>query len=79
MKGLFAYCNNVAKFPDLSGWNTFKVVDLSYMFYDCTLMQESPGVENWAVKNVKTRKCMFQYCNLLVGPDQKRNLECVQC
>ena len=35
MSWMFSYCNKLSSLPDISKWDTSKVTDMSYMFWNC--------------------------------------------
>ena len=56
--------------PDISKWDTHKVTDMSYMFYDCSSLLSLPKVLKWDTHNVTNMSYMFHGCSsLLALPD----------
>jgi len=47
MKAMFQACINLEEIPDISGWNTSNVKDMSYMFYECTELRNKPDLSRW--------------------------------
>lgn len=47
---------------DLSGWDTSKVWDMRYMFYESSKLNAINGITNWNTSAVTTTAQMFAYC-----------------
>lgn len=47
---------------DLSTWDTSKVWDMSYMFYESSKLNAINGITNWNTSAVTTTAQMFAYC-----------------
>ena len=52
--GLLPYSNENNKIhmsflslPDISQWDTSQVKDMSYMFYECSLLKSLPDISKW--------------------------------
>jgi surface protein len=50
---------NFVDLSDLSGWNTSKVRDISYMFYYCRNLVDASGISNWDTTNIENMKAVF--------------------
>ena len=50
MVGIFFDCKNIKSIPDISKWNIEKVVNLSYMFFNCEKIEVLPeDISNWNI------------------------------
>ena len=62
--------SSIISLPDISEWNTEKVIDINSMFYDCTLLESLPDISKWNTKNVTNMKYLFSGCiSLMSLPD----------
>ena len=58
------------KLPDISNWDTSRVVDMTQMFYILINIIALPDISKWKTGNVTTMKEMFADClNLIFLPD----------
>ena len=53
MSGICLNCKSLSSLPDISKWNTIKVTNMSYMFYDCKSLISLSDISNWNTNNVK--------------------------
>jgi surface protein len=51
--------------PDISKWDTSKVLDLSYMFYNCYSLKSLPDISKWDTGKVKSIDCFCYECKSL--------------
>ena len=70
--------------PDISKWDTNKVNNMSYMFYNCKLLLTLPDISTWNTKNVTNMNSMFKKCISLSSlPDiskwDTRNVTGMRC
>jgi len=59
---------NSSKLSTLSGiseWNTNNVINMSGMFYYCSLLTSLPDISKWNTNNSTNMSYMFSYCSLL--------------
>ena len=61
MNGMFGGCKSLTSLPDMSKWNTSKVVDMRFMFLGCKSLKAKPDISKWDMRNVKEKKMMFDY------------------
>ena len=64
MKAMFQECNEL-EYLDLSNFDTSKVNDMEYMFYECKKLKEIKGINKFNTNNVINMRGMFQFCNEL--------------
>ena len=70
--------------PDVSGWDTAQVTDMSYMFADASNAQ--PDMSTWSVQNVGAMQGMFsnitldtaRFSNLLIKLAEQNQSQGVQ-
>ena len=53
--------------PNISKWNTNKVKDMCYLFYECKSLISLPNISKLVSKNIQNIKYMFYGCNSLVS------------
>ena len=51
--------------PDISKMDTKNIINMSYMFYGCSLLSSLPDISKWNTKNVTDMSFMFYGCSLL--------------
>ena len=56
-----------ASLPDLSKWNTSKVINMNRMFCDCEFIKSLPDLSKWNTSNVKDMRGMFRNCKNLTS------------
>ncbi len=67
---MFQDCKSLKNLPDISKWNTIKVIDMSFMFFNCSSLASLPNISKWKTKKVKYMNHMFNGCsNLIFIPD----------
>ena len=67
---MFYECNSLEKLPDISNWNTEKVLKMDGMFYSCNSLIELPDISKWNLSNVLSLDAMFSCCSSLISlPD----------
>ena len=55
---------------DMSEWNTENIVDMSYLFADCSNLIKIPDISGWNISNVINISDIFNNCNSLMSlPD----------
>ena len=64
---MFYECNNLLSIPNISNWNTIKVIDMSFLFYNCYLLESLPDISKWNTSNVKDMSFMFYGCSSLTS------------
>ena len=57
--------SNLKFLPDISKWDTSKVVDMSYMFLKCSKIESLPNISKWNTINLKIMTGMFALCSSL--------------
>ena len=68
LRELFCRYHNKLESLDLSGWKTSGVKNMSYMFYEFTML-ESIDLSGWDTSNVENMYGMFSNCNNLKSLD----------
>lgn len=56
---MFSNCLSLSSLPEISKWDTSKVVDMSGMFYNCISLTNLNGISNWNIDNVQNISFMF--------------------
>ena len=59
---MFSHCLLISSLPDISKWNTNKIVDVSGLFYECRTLTSLPDILKWNTNNVKKSIFMFKHC-----------------
>ena len=67
MSYMFHKCNNLLYIPDISKWDTSKIIDMSYLFYECSKIEYLPDISDWNVENVYNMTGMFSGCQSLIS------------
>jgi hypothetical protein len=52
---MFYQCLSLEDLPEISQWNIQKLEDISYMFYNCTMINVSETI-NWNFEKIKEKK-----------------------
>ena len=65
MGSLFFNCNFLKSIPDISNWNTEKVIDMSYIFGNCSI-KDLPDISGWNIENVTNLEGIFYQCSSLI-------------
>ena len=47
MSNIFDKCDLLSSLPDISKWNTSKVVEMNYMFKFCKRLKLLPDISKW--------------------------------
>ena len=61
---MFVGCENIINI-NFKSFNTKYIMDMSYMFYDCKLLNNISDISNWDTKIVENMSYMFYDCNSL--------------
>ena len=70
---MFSNCTSLKSLPDISRWNTKKLINLAHMFYNCSSLKSLPDISRWNTENVMTFKDMFHNCTSLKSiPDMTK-------
>ena len=70
---MFAECSSLCDLPDISKFNTSKIIDMSYMFCYCSSLSVLPNISKWNFGNVKNVSWMFFECSSLSSlPDYSK-------
>ena len=56
---MFSNCLSLSSLPEISKWDTSKVVDMSGMFYNCISLTNLTGISNWNIDNVQNISLCF--------------------
>ncbi len=64
MRNMFSQCKEL-EYLDLSSFNTYSVLDMSYMFNGCYNFKEIKGINNFKFNNETKIESMFTDCNEL--------------
>ena len=59
MNQFFLGCSSLNLLPDISNWNTGKVLDVREMFYGCSSLLSLPDISKSNTKNVKNITMLF--------------------
>ena len=62
---MFYKCKSLLSLPDISNWNTSKVINMMNIFYKCRSLISLSGISNWDTSNVRNMCCMFYGCSSL--------------
>ena len=62
---MFSNCIYLTFLPDISKWNTSKVIDMNYMFSECSTLKSLPDISKWDIGNVEYMDNMFNKCSSL--------------
>ena len=66
LKGIFKNCSSLLYLSDISGWDTYKVEDMSEIFYGCSSLSSIPDISIRNTSNVVTIRKIFQGCSSLL-------------
>ena len=70
MSGLFCNCNSLLSLPDISIWDTSKVIYINNMFANCSSLLNIPDISRWNTSNVLDMSLLFFGCESLISlPD----------
>ena len=59
ISSMFDGCSSLTNLPDISKWNTNKVIDMSCIFKECSLLTNLPDLSKWDTNNVTDMNSMF--------------------
>ena len=65
MNNLFSNCLSLIEIPDISGWNTSKLVQMNNIFFNCKSLKSLPNISNWNLSNIKFIKDYINKQNFL--------------
>jgi len=51
--------------PDISKWDTRNVLDMSFLFYNCTSLKALPDISKWNISNANNISGIFSGCSSL--------------
>ena len=60
MSFMFQECKKLISFPDISKWNTSKVIDMSNMLNSCKSLISLPDISKWNTSDIKIMRFMFE-------------------
>ena len=70
MSYMFYRCSSLSSLPDLSNWNTTKVIDMNGLFNECSSLSSLPDISKWITNNTIDMSDMFNGCSSLTSlPD----------
>ena len=46
----------IKKLPDISKWNTNKIVNMNGIFFECSYLESLPDISKWNTNNVDVVK-----------------------
>jgi len=70
MNEIFSNCKSLISLPDISSWDTSKVIDMNKIFYNCKSLSSIPDISKWDTSNVIYMDKMFYNClSLSLLPD----------
>ena len=73
MGGMFSGCNLLLSLPDISEWNTKKVISMKSMFSQCSSLTSFPDLSEWKIKKEINTKSMFYGCKTHIIPKRFKN------
>ena len=53
MNSMFNECNSLTSLPDISKWNTSKVIYIFNMFCGCKSLSSLPDISKWDTSNIE--------------------------
>ena len=59
MKDMFLGCNSLISLPDISNWNTSKVMNMYQMFSGCISLISLPDISKWNTSKVLSKNDMY--------------------
>ena len=60
----------LSEISSINNWDTSKVLDMSNLFSNCTLLKTIPDISSWDTSNIKNISNLFYHCiNLISIPD----------
>ena len=59
MESMFYCCKAIESLPDISLWDTEKVINMKQMFGGCNKLKSLPNISFWNTKNVTDMSEMF--------------------
>ena len=62
---MFSKCTLIKDIPDISKWNTNKVIDMSELFSNCKLLLSLPNIFKWNITSVTNMSKLFYECSSL--------------
>ena len=65
MCNMFAGCNSLYSFPDISNWNTSNIINMCGVFDGCNLLSSLPDISKWDTSNVEDMCGLFLGCSAL--------------
>ena len=67
---IFANCSSLISLPDISKWDTSKVIDMNKIFYNCRNLSSLSDISEWDTNNATNMDGMFFNCSSLISlPD----------
>ena len=67
---MFSGCITLISLPDISKWDTSKVINMEAIFNECNSLLSLPDISKWNTSNVTNMKYIFNGCNKLISlPD----------
>ena len=70
MESIFNGCTILSSIPDISNWNTKKVISMKGIFSKCSLLTSLPDISKWNTDCVNNMSYMFESCSSLLSlPD----------
>ena len=55
-------CRSLESIFDISMWNTNKIFDIGYMFYNCIKLKKLPNSSKWSAAVINNMKYIFENC-----------------
>ena len=65
MKDMFSNCDSLITFTN-NNLDTSKVIDTSYMFYECKQLSDLSDISKWDTSKITDMNSMFKGCELLL-------------
>ena len=65
MNSIFSGCRNINYLPDISNWDTSKVIDMKYMFMGNYVLVSLSDISKWNTQNVRFMTGKFAGCRSL--------------
>ena len=70
MYNLFYGCSSLKNLPDISKWNTNKLIDIGCIFKNCSSLSILPDISKWNTNKIKYIDSILDGCSSLISlPD----------
>ena len=59
---MFSYCISLTNLPDISKWNTSKITNMNFLFFNCISLSSIPNISKWNISKNNYLKRMSYGC-----------------